>query len=99
MNTGTQAQFASLGVQVAVSEDDTTECFTVMAENWPIVRAFLALETQWRITAGPGGVIWSGLDYAAAEARLGRRRFRRVASHLKRMEEAALPSLNQSDAP
>ena len=33
----------------------------VLPDNWPVVRAFLACNTQWRL--GPGGYP-SGLDYS-----------------------------------
>ncbi|WP_425417332.1 DUF1799 domain-containing protein [Oricola indica] len=91
-----------LGVQVDAETDATGETFAVMAENWRTVKAFLALETQWRVSAGAGGVIWTGLDYGAATARLRRRSFRafdRLMVRLRIMEEAALPILNRGGRP
>lgn len=42
--------------------------FEVWPENWPVLEVFSALSTQWRVIAGIGGVIYQGLDYAAAES-------------------------------
>lgn len=44
------------------------EKFQVFPENWPALKAFLAVSTQWRaITRMDGSVYWQGLDYAGAE--------------------------------
>lgn len=43
-----------------------------MAQNGPAVRAWLAVETQWRVVAGLGGIVWLGLDYAAVDVVLRR---------------------------
>ena len=32
-------------------------------QNVPAVSAFLAVQTQWRLIAGPSGLAWLGLDY------------------------------------
>jgi len=41
---------------------------------WPdhvaALRAFLAVQSQWRVTLGPRGCVHHGLDYAGAEAGL-----------------------------
>lgn len=39
-------------------------------ENVAAVTAFLVVSNQWRCTGGPGGVVWHGMDYTAAEAGL-----------------------------
>ncbi|GGB55037.1 hypothetical protein GCM10011316_28900 [Roseibium aquae] len=73
------------------------ETFDVPRENWRAVTAFLALETQWRVVAGPVGLIWCGLDYAAAAAAVrgrNRRAWQRLLGELKVMESAALEVLN-----
>lgn len=36
----------------------------MLPENWDVVLAFLAVQTQWRV--GPGGYV--GLDYPAARS-------------------------------
>lgn len=46
--------------------------FGVWPENWAAVRAFLVCETQWRVIAGQGPLIWLGLDYTAVDAVLRR---------------------------
>lgn len=40
----------------------------VWPENWHAVRVFVRMSTQWRIAAGPGGILWRGLDYRALDA-------------------------------
>lgn len=73
------------------------DSFEVMRANWRAVTAFLVLETQWRVVAGPAGLIWCGLDYAAASAAFrGRNRWawQRLLWELKEMEAAALEVLN-----
>lgn len=32
-------------------------------ENWPTLRAFLAMQTQWNIIAGMGDAVRQGLKY------------------------------------
>lgn len=41
----------------------------VWPENWPIVKAFFAVATQWRVAGGMGLVVL-GLDYAGVRAGL-----------------------------
>ena len=50
-------------------EDFEDESFTVWPENWPVIRLFTAVQTQWRI-AGMGGP--TGLDYPAVFATMDR---------------------------
>lgn len=39
--------------------------------NWTIVKAWLAIATQWRaVPLASGAVYWMGLDYAGVEAGL-----------------------------
>jgi hypothetical protein len=73
------------------------DSFNVMRANWRAVTAFLALETQWRVVAGPAGLVWCGLDYAAVAAAFrgrNRRAWQRLLAELKVMEAAALEVLN-----
>jgi len=77
----------------------------VLPENWDVVRAFLAAQTQWRRAGGAGAAV--GLDYAGARAavrgltadglgreKAGRRlRWRRVFDGLREMEAAAAEEL------
>jgi len=92
------AEFRKLGVHVPenriVEASDAIEVWDV---NWPIMADFLALQTQWRAAATLAGLIWLGLDYAAAAARLGGKRFRRHAADLAAMESEALDVLNEGD--
>jgi len=86
-----------LGVVVPQSDLSEPETFDVMRENWRSVSAFLSLQTQWRLLAGPAGLIWTGLDYRAAAAAFkgrSRRAWAQLLSDLKIMEDAALPVLN-----
>lgn len=71
------------------------DVFEVWSDNWQAVSGFLVLETQWRTAATMAGIVWLGLDYGAAAATLGKRRFRRLRKGLKTMEIAALDVLNQ----
>ena len=68
-----------------------------MASNWHSVKAFLFLETQWRMLAGANGPVWTGLDYGAAAASFrgrSQRAWTRLLSDLKLMESEALKVLN-----
>jgi len=62
------------------------------------VRLFEALGTQWRMSMGPGGAVWLGLDYAAIEpvARFNRIDIDEDAfDALRILESAALTLLNK----
>lgn len=66
----------------------------VWPENWPAVRLFLAVETQWR-RAGMAGTP-TGLDYAvlpAACRALGLRYNARLLARLKIIEAEALRAM------
>lgn len=41
--------------------------------NWPAVEIFLRVQTQWRVIASMAGVMFQGLDYAAALSLIDRR--------------------------
>ncbi len=73
------------------------EDFAVWQVNWKSVVSFLKIETQWRVVGTPVGLVWLGLDYAAAEAALrkrSRRAFQTLLSDLRIMEGEALTILN-----
>lgn len=95
------AQFAALGAQV-VWDDDGAEAeldrIEVAAANWDAVTAMLRLESQWRALLGPGGIVWLGIDYAAAEVVLrihGYAQPADVLDALRIIEAEALPILNE----
>ena len=50
----------------AVLAQQQSEEFSLWPENWPVFEMFLRLQTQWRVAAGLGGLMFVGLDYAAA---------------------------------
>lgn len=88
-----------MGVEIEQGEEaqESERHFAVSSENWPSLLLFLDLETQWRMHLGANGLIWLGLDYAAAEALMRMKRMRardRLMSDLQVMERAALPVLN-----
>ncbi|MCI5097528.1 MAG: DUF1799 domain-containing protein [Rhodobacteraceae bacterium] len=86
-------QFQAMGVEVSVEETPQveTEGFEVMPENWEIVCAFLACETQWQAVAGFSGLSWLGLNYAGVDVVLRRLQFGDdVFAGLQEMETSAL---------
>lgn len=68
-----------------------------MPRNWPSLLAFLVCQTQWRVVATMSGLIWLGLDYAAARGALDEAGLpiARMAD-LRVIEAAALPILNEA---
>lgn len=72
--------------------------YEVWPENVPIVQAFLAITTQWRInTFSTGKAYWQGLDYAAAKAGLELANIKlspREWAGVQSMERAACAVLN-----
>lgn len=93
-------QFARWGVPVPTDaiQEDEGEMFEVWASNWDALLAFLAVETQWRIAAGVGALIWIGLDYSAVDVA-----FRRLGigddafAAVQQMERAALDVFARAD--
>lgn len=71
------------------------ELFDVWPENWPTVKLFLTVQTQWRY--GPMGGVF-GLDYTAIDVVF---RYRKIEvtpaqfAGLQVMERAVLPILNE----
>lgn len=94
------ADFKVLGVEDFPPEWQTEELveegFDVWKANWKSVVAFLKLETQWRVAGTAGGLVWLGLDYAAAHAVLGKS-FRRLLPDLRVMEVEACAIMNAGD--
>jgi hypothetical protein len=77
----------------------SAEYFAVFPENWEAVRAFCAMETQWRELLGPMGQrVRTGLDYpsiAPVLSGLGVKKRRRgqVFMDLRVMERAVLEEM------
>ena len=72
-----------------------------MAPNADALRVWLAVETQWRVVVGMGGMAWLGLDYGAVDVVLRRAgletpRANEVFGDLLVMEAAALPVLSEA---
>jgi len=94
------AQFEAMGYAFDPSEISSrdSEAFKVFASNWDSVTAFLACETQWRITASAMRLHWTGLDYAAADVVLRRFKFPdEVFADLQVMELEAIAVLGSAD--
>ena len=93
-------QFAAMGHRVEVTpEAPADDAFEVMAQNAGAIRAWLAVETQWRVAAGLGGIVWLGLDYTAADVVLRRLPIDgadQVFAHLMTMETEALAVFRES---
>ena len=89
--------FEKLGFKIEAaetSEDDVG----IMPANWESFLAFIACQTQWRLVAGLGGLIWLGLDYLACQPVLADiNASPTVFADLRHLETAALPILNEAD--
>lgn len=93
------ADFAKMGLKVEVTPPDEQEAIEIMPANHASFEAFLACQTQWRVVATMAGLIWLGLDYAAARLVLDDLDTpRHVFADLRIMEAEALPVLNERDA-
>lgn len=73
--------------------------FEVLPDCWDSVRVFCALGSRWRALATPAGIVWQGLDDAAAErairrARIPPERRDQVWDDLMLMEATAAPLRN-----
>lgn len=51
--------------EAAQYASQTPEAFEIWPENQLIAEVFLALETEWRLLVGPGGVYYQGLRRSA----------------------------------
>lgn len=92
----TAADFQKMGVAVEAAPDAVeTEAIEIMAANRDSMLGFLAVETQWRVTATMAGMIWLGLDYNAVDIVLRRHAMPdAVFADLQTMEAEALAILN-----
>lgn len=92
-------EFAAWGVQIS-EDDEEPDDFDAVAEcNWESLMAFLACDTQWRVSSvGMAGLVWIGLDLTACDVVFRRQGFAaELWDDLRVMEEAALPILNSGD--
>lgn len=90
-----EAQFRAMGAEVAAPR---AEDFSVMRSNADSLDAWLGCDSQWRIAAGMGGLIWLGLDYAGVDVVLRRSRLKdpdTVFLDLQIMEGEALKVLSE----
>jgi hypothetical protein len=82
------------------AEPATEDMCEVWEENWPSFLIFEGLATQWKITAGMGGALWTGLDYQATETlirmRIPEADRIKVFGDVQVMERAALAVLNKN---
>lgn len=74
--------------------------YEVWPENWPAIKLFLSLQTQWR-TGGMGGYI--GLDYNVLFARLDRLKLSDqdhewMFDDIRTIESEALSIINNKDS-
>lgn len=93
------AQFAALGVTVAVDVPPDSEDFEIMKDNADTMRAWLASATQWRAAVGMAGIVWLGLDYPAVDVVLARGAFSdpdAVFADLQLMEDEALATFAEA---
>lgn len=89
--------FEKLGFRIEAGET-TDDDVGIMPANWESFLAFVACQTQWRLAAGLGGLIWQGLDYLACQPVLSDiKASPNVFADLRHMEAAALPILNEVD--
>lgn len=90
-----------MGVALEVDAMAYPEAFEVMAQNVDAVRIWLAVETQWRVAVGMGGIAWLGLDYNAVDVVLRRvgltvERANEVFGDLMVMEAAAVAAFGEA---
>lgn len=99
MGPAEREQFAQLGATLPPpAQDEGEEVFNVWDINWPAVRAFLALSTQWRVASLSTRIERLGLDYAAIPSvlkLLGIRKKRLVFAQLRILEAAALSAYGE----
>ena len=80
----------------AMQETSPTRDFEVLEENWPVIRMFMQLQTQWHV--GMGGA--TGLNYQSVEFLFkieGIENQREMLADLQTMEVAALQAMNTKD--
>lgn len=87
-----------MGVGIEGGSQQAPEAFEIMGPNAAALRAWLACETQWRVAAGMGGIVWLGLDYSAVDVVLRRGGFADgVFADLMVMETEALSVFGEKD--
>ncbi|WP_226781834.1 DUF1799 domain-containing protein [Oceaniglobus trochenteri] len=94
------SQFAQMGVSFDPSETcpPPQAVFDVWPENWNAVGAFLACQTQWRVSVGMGGGQWLGLDYPAVDVVIRRLDLPpEVFGEIQEMEYAALDAFREQN--
>ena len=70
VHDGAAADAAMFGIDLDDVELPATSDADLWPQNLPAVSAFVAVSNQWRCAAGLGGLIYTSLDYAAAESGL-----------------------------
>jgi hypothetical protein len=90
-------EFAALGVKVE-PKGQSEEAIPVWAANWPALTTFLAVETQWRVAVGMGGMIRLGIDYTALDVVLRRLKADdTIFEDIQVMEREALTTFAEAD--
>lgn len=93
--------------QMRARNEAVPKHYDVWPENWYAVELFLLMQTQWRLSAGMGGLVWHGLDYAGLPAVLPaldeielpeapRPARRELLAQLRALEGAAAQALNHT---
>ena len=72
----------------------------MLPDCWPALELFLALQGQWRVVAGFGGVFYQGLDYPAVESLLrlkisSKKKRHRLFDQIRLIEHGALKTMNE----
>lgn len=67
------ADFLKMGFPVPEQSIETEDgAFEVARANWETLRAFLAVESQWRGFLGFAGVVWTGIEFASIDVAMRR---------------------------
>lgn len=92
-------QFARMGHHEDASDPGPeTDQIEIMAQAVASFRIWKAVETQWRVIAGPGGIAWNGIDYVALDVVLRRTRIENpddVFADIMMMEAEALAAFSE----
>lgn len=80
----------------------SADAFEVWPENIRIVNVFLSVDTQWRVIAGLGGMVYQGLEMRSVQSALEMTLVKRgdwptFFAGIRVMELAALPVLNSKE--
>lgn len=84
----------------APKADEDDEKVQLAPHLLPVVKLFSRLRSQWRMLAGMGGLVYTGLDYSAVEPVMRLTACKtatpeRLFDQLRTMEIAALQVLNE----